>query len=167
LKVEVEAERQAERDRCGNDWLDKCIVLCSTRQFRNNWLRLPNNAKGQPVLAFTPAANRDPTVFPDPDSLDLTRHVTGHLAFSRGAHLPVTFLNGGRNLRPPGLVLFRLLECFGEPAGNYHCDNDWQKRPPHTLPNRQRDGARDTEQKGHASNYFHRRAQRGFGEFSG
>jgi cytochrome P450 len=43
-------------------------------------------AEGDAVVAFTPAANRDPTVFPDPDSLDLTRPVTGHLSFGHGAH---------------------------------------------------------------------------------
>lgn len=42
--------------------------------------------EGDAVLASFPAANRDPTVFPDPDSLDLTRPVTGHLAFGHGAH---------------------------------------------------------------------------------
>jgi len=43
-------------------------------------------AEGEPVLAFTPAANRDPSVFPEPDRLDLTRSASGHLAFGHGAH---------------------------------------------------------------------------------
>jgi cytochrome P450 len=42
--------------------------------------------EGDAVLAFTPAANRDPAVFPDPDSLDLTRPGTGHLTFGHGTH---------------------------------------------------------------------------------
>ena len=43
-------------------------------------------AAGEPVFAFTPAANRDPRVFPDPDRLDITRPVTPHVAFGHGGH---------------------------------------------------------------------------------
>ncbi|WP_200305715.1 cytochrome P450 family protein [Streptomyces adelaidensis] len=41
---------------------------------------------GVPVLIAPGAANRDPSRFPDPDYLDLTRRPTGHLAFGHGIH---------------------------------------------------------------------------------
>jgi cytochrome P450 len=42
--------------------------------------------KGQRVLAFTSAANRDGAQFRDPDSLDLGRTPNAHLAFGHGIH---------------------------------------------------------------------------------
>ena len=42
--------------------------------------------EGDAVLAFTPSANRDDTVFPDADRLDVTRPAGGHLTFGHGAH---------------------------------------------------------------------------------
>jgi cytochrome P450 len=41
---------------------------------------------GEPVLAFFPAANHDPSMFPNPDELDITRADANHLAFGFGAH---------------------------------------------------------------------------------
>jgi cytochrome P450 len=51
-------------------------VPCGGKQIRRGDLVLP-------VLA---AANRDPSHFPDPDRLDVTRHTTQHLAFGHGHH---------------------------------------------------------------------------------
>ncbi|MFF2807352.1 cytochrome P450 [Streptomyces sp. NPDC058000] len=41
---------------------------------------------GESVTVSLQAANRDPERFPDPDSLDLQRKATGHLAFGHGIH---------------------------------------------------------------------------------
>jgi unspecific monooxygenase len=42
--------------------------------------------RGELVLLLTGAANRDPTVFEDPDRLDLQRAASGHLSFGLGIH---------------------------------------------------------------------------------
>lgn len=41
---------------------------------------------GETVTLAVGAANRDPARFPDPDTLDLHRKATGHLAFGHGIH---------------------------------------------------------------------------------
>lgn len=41
---------------------------------------------GDPVIAFIGAANRDPSVFPHPDRLDIRRRTGGHLGFGAGIH---------------------------------------------------------------------------------
>ncbi|MGW7578660.1 cytochrome P450 [Streptomyces sp. NPDC054765] len=41
---------------------------------------------GETVTLSIDAANRDPERFPDPDTLDLHRKATGHLAFGHGIH---------------------------------------------------------------------------------
>jgi cytochrome P450 len=41
---------------------------------------------GETVVVSVQAANRDPEKFPDPDTLDLRRHATGHLSFGHGIH---------------------------------------------------------------------------------
>ncbi|GAA4963850.1 cytochrome P450 [Nonomuraea thailandensis] len=43
-------------------------------------------AAGETVVLALPVANRDPGLFPDPDTLDLTRSAAGHLAFGHGVH---------------------------------------------------------------------------------
>ncbi|GAB2827030.1 cytochrome P450 [Actinocorallia aurea] len=42
--------------------------------------------RGDQVLVDLGAANRDPSVFPDPESLDLARDANPHLAFGHGLH---------------------------------------------------------------------------------
>ena len=46
-------------------------------------MRIP---AGEPVLAVLAAADRDPARFADPDTLDLGRAATGHLALGHGIH---------------------------------------------------------------------------------
>ena len=41
---------------------------------------------GQVVISLVGAANRDPEVFADPDSLDIGRREKSHLSFGRGIH---------------------------------------------------------------------------------
>jgi cytochrome P450 len=41
---------------------------------------------GEPVVAIVAAANRDPRVFPDADTLDVTRDSPAHLGFAHGPH---------------------------------------------------------------------------------
>ncbi|MFD9946399.1 cytochrome P450 [Nonomuraea sp. NPDC059023] len=41
---------------------------------------------GETVVLSANAANRDPSRFPDPDTLDLNRNATGHLGFAHGIH---------------------------------------------------------------------------------
>ncbi|GLF92837.1 cytochrome P450 [Streptomyces yaizuensis] len=42
--------------------------------------------RGSAVLPVIPAANHDPARFPEPDSLDFSRPVGGHLTFGHGMH---------------------------------------------------------------------------------
>jgi cytochrome P450 len=41
---------------------------------------------GESVTISIQAANRDPEMFADPDTLDMHRNTTGHLAFGHGIH---------------------------------------------------------------------------------
>ncbi len=45
-----------------------------------------NLAEGNRVFIMLPAANRDPTVFVDPDRLDLARKPNRHITFGQGPH---------------------------------------------------------------------------------
>jgi len=42
--------------------------------------------KGEGVFGLTPAANRDPVAFPDPDRFDIRRDAAQHVAFGYGIH---------------------------------------------------------------------------------
>jgi cytochrome P450 len=42
--------------------------------------------QGEGVICATPSANRDESLFPDPDTLDIRRDAGGHVAFGYGIH---------------------------------------------------------------------------------
>ncbi|MDD7939063.1 cytochrome P450 [Actinomycetospora lutea] len=56
-------------------WVDRDVVIADHTVPR-----------GSLVLAVIASANRDPSIFPDPDRLDLTRWPNPHLAFGKGPH---------------------------------------------------------------------------------
>ncbi|MEV8637591.1 cytochrome P450 [Streptosporangium sp. NPDC051023] len=60
---------------------------------------------GDRVVVWTPAANRDTTVFKDPHRLDLARHPNRHIAFGWGEHYCI----GGPLARTELRVLFTVL----------------------------------------------------------
>jgi len=64
-------------------------------------------SKGQKLLLLYPSANRDESMFDDPESFDITRTPNDHIAFGFGAH----FCLGNRLARMELSVMFdRLLE---------------------------------------------------------
>jgi cytochrome P450 len=62
-------------------------------------------AEGDKVVVFFPSANRDETVFPDPDRFDIARSPNHHLAFGHGTH----FCLGAPLARMEALHVFREL----------------------------------------------------------
>lgn len=65
--------------------------------------------KGDEILLILGAANRDPTAFPEPHRLDVTRDARKHVAFGGGIHHCL----GAALARMEGLVAFKaLLEAF-------------------------------------------------------
>ena len=69
----------------------------ATRDYTVGENTIPAGAK---VLLLFAAANRDPRHYPDPDTFDLDRNPTDHLAFGGGVHyclgVPLTRLEGAR-----------------------------------------------------------------------
>ncbi len=64
-------------------------------------------SKGQKLLLLYPSANRDESMFDDPETFDITRTPNDHIAFGFGAH----FCMGNRLARMELSVMFdRLLE---------------------------------------------------------
>jgi cytochrome P450 len=64
---------------------------------------------GDPMMTFIRAANRDPSVFEDPDSFDITRKRPPHMSFGGGAHICI----GAPLARMEGQVAIpRLFERF-------------------------------------------------------
>jgi len=61
--------------------------------------------RGQAILIFLGAANRDPARFTDPDRFDISRHPERHLAFASGPH----YCLGAHLAREEAMVLLPLL----------------------------------------------------------
>jgi cytochrome P450 len=59
------------------------IFRTTQRSMERFGVKLGENEK---VCALIASANRDPTVFPDPDRFDIERKPNAHLAFGRGIH---------------------------------------------------------------------------------
>ncbi len=76
-------------------------------------------AAGDKIVVSYLAANRDPTVFPDPATFDIRRAPNNHLVFGHGPH----FCLGAHLARVQMIALFRellartsLIEAAGEPS---------------------------------------------------
>jgi cytochrome P450 PksS len=92
--------------------------------------------RGEIVIPVLLAANRDPTVFPDPDRLDLGRDPNRHIAFGTGIHLCL----GAPLARLEGAVAFSaLLDRFDEvelavPVDDLEWNEDFFLRGIRSLP---------------------------------
>lgn len=65
--------------------------------------------RGATVLPLLASANRDPAVFDDPDTFDITRSPNRHIAFSKGAH----FCLGAKLARmETGIAITNLISRF-------------------------------------------------------
>jgi cytochrome P450 len=60
---------------------------------------------GEPLMISLSAANRDPAQFADPDTLDVSREASGHVAFGHGVH----FCLGSALARAEGEAAFTVL----------------------------------------------------------
>jgi cytochrome P450 len=75
--------------------------------------------RGDKVVVFYPAGNRDPSVFPDPDTFDIARPIRQHLAFGAGTHVCVGSRLAEMQLRLAFAQMarhVRRIEILGEPS---------------------------------------------------
>lgn len=75
--------------------------------------------KGDKIVVFYPSGNRDPSVFPDPDTFDIARPIRQHLAFGAGTHVCVGSRLAEMQLRLAFGELarhVRRIEIMGEPS---------------------------------------------------
>lgn len=75
--------------------------------------------KGDKVVVFYPAGNRDPAAFADPDRFDIARPVRQHLAFGSGTHVCVGSRLAEMQLRLAFAEMARHVRTFeivGEPS---------------------------------------------------
>ncbi len=90
--------------------------------------------RGELVVLFLAAANRDPERFPDPDRLDLGRLDNAHLAFSHGPH----FCLGAQLARVEAQIaigtLVRRFPAFSGPPGPPAWRPSFSLRGPASLP---------------------------------
>ena len=74
---------------------------------------------GDKVVVWFPSANRDPAVFPDPDTFDPTRSPNEHLSFGHGLHFCLGAYLAGVQMRAMFSAVLGLLgevEPAGEPV---------------------------------------------------
>lgn len=75
---------QATEEALRRDAPHRGLFRVTTREVELGGTMLP---QGSPLLLLFGSANRDETVFPDPDAVDLDRsNVHEHVAFGRGLH---------------------------------------------------------------------------------
>ena len=107
----------------------------ATRDFEIRGTRI---RRGELVVLFLAAANRDPERFPDPDRLDLGRPDNAHLAFSHGPH----FCLGAQLARAEAQIaigtLVRRFPGFEGPPGPLAWRPSFSLRGPAALPLRLR-----------------------------
>lgn len=75
--------------------------------------------KGDKVVVFYPAGNRDPAVFADPDAFYIARPIRQHLAFGAGVHVCVGSRLAEMQLRLAFATMarhVRRIEIMGEPV---------------------------------------------------
>lgn len=86
---------------------------------RDNELGGQTIRKGEKVVVFYPAGNRDPSMFPDPDRFDVARPIRQHLAFGAGTHVCVGSRLAEMQLRLAFAVMarhVRRFEIVGQPS---------------------------------------------------
>jgi cytochrome P450 len=107
----------------------------ATRDFEIRGTRI---RRGELVVLFLAAANRDPERFPEPDRLDLGRRDNAHLAFSQGPH----FCLGAQLARAEAQIaigtLVRRFPDFEGPPGPIAWRPSFTLRGPSALPIRLR-----------------------------
>jgi len=99
------------------------LALASDRELGGRKL-----AAGDTVLASIAAANRDPSVFDNPDSLDIARNVNPHLSFGTGA----MYCIGAELARMEARVLLRSLTNRFKPFQLQNSELRWRSHP-HVL----------------------------------
>lgn len=88
--------------------------------------------EGEPIALIFPSANRDASVFDDPDQFVLRRANNSHLAFGRGAHKCPAATMGRLEMLIALRVLLERTETF-EPAGDVVMMN-WLEYGPRSVP---------------------------------
>jgi cytochrome P450 len=92
--------------------------------------------KGEGLFALTPAANRDPSVFAEPDRFDIHRDASHHIAFGYGIHQCLGQMLARIELQVIFPILFQRLPNLrlAVPTAEIRFKNDMQIYGVHNLP---------------------------------
>ena len=92
--------------------------------------------KGEGLFALTPSANRDATVFADPDRFDIHRDASHHIAFGYGIHQCLGQMLARIELQVIFPILFQRLPNLrlAVPTAEIRFKNDMQIYGVHNLP---------------------------------